>query len=925
MTGGRTLAADVWSHWSLLKALQGPEAVAAQARAAGYDAVLLADWCSLSGALSFADSAGTEGLVALVGVCVPGPGGAPVRVVGRGPKAWSFLCRLVSAGRLDAWEAAPADDVVLVLAPGAAPPERRLLPVLFQLVYDPAARIADGVVPLAAIPIRYLAPELAPAWEALARISREPHAAGGPWTTARDLVDRFGSTHPAVRGWQVLLGTVEAPAVPRYQKRLPLFPGTRDPDQVLEEAARAGLQARLGGHPDPEYQERLRDELSVIRDLGVSAYFLIVADLVAEARRRQIGIGPGRGSAAASLTAWALRITDVDPLEWGLIFERFLNPARTSLPDIDLDVEDVGRAPLIQYLRERWGAERVAQIGAYGTFGARAAVRDAGRALEIEPGRVDQAARLIPPRPDVTLERARLEIPALAALLAQEHPQWLFVAASIEGTPRHGTTHAAGVVVAPDAIGDYTPLQPGQAVTTLPMRDLDRIGLLKLDLLGLRTLSVMREVRARIGPDVPEMAAVPRADPETLALLTHGETEGIFQLDGRGVKELLSELQPKSVADIMLTVALFRPGPMDHIRDYLKERKASSLKPLETGTVLVFQEQLMALVREAAGYSWAEADLFRRAVSKKDHALLASERERFLSRAVAAGRSAREAAGLWQQIEAFADYGFNKAHAVCYGLLAYYMAYLKAHHPYAFWAGDWATRGHGEGLGRAVWAAFREGVEPLPPDVNRSAVLPEIADGRDAVRLGLAAVRGVGPELAARIVAGRSAAGAYTDVEDLRRRIQNVDRAILALWHAGALRDLGGADRAPEVGRAQAGQLQLFDDGEGAAEGPAGALVQDSEQGLGWRWPVGDGHVYLRLSRWTALDDGGIRAVAARFPGDAPIVAAEAGARAGRKLPWSVAPTVWALRALCRVDGVRGAIRGLSDPIRDPRGGLDES
>ena len=916
MTGGRTLAADVWSHWSLLKALQGPEAVVAHALASRYDAVLLADWCSLSGALTFADRASAAGLIPLIGVCVPGPDGSPVRVVGRGPAAWSFLCRLVTVGRLQAWDAAPVEDVVLVLTADAAPPGNGRFPAFFQLVYEPAARVAEGVVPLAAVPIRYPTADLATPWAALARISHEPHAAGGPWTAAPDLVARFGLEHPAVRGWEALLNTVEGPAVPGYQERLPRFPGTQDPDRVLEERARAGLRARVGSAPPTPYEERLGYELSVIRDLGVSAYFLIVADLVAEARRRQIGVGPGRGSAAASLTAWALGITDLDPLEWGLIFERFLNPARKSLPDIDLDVEDVGRSALIGYLRERWGTERVAQIGAYGTFGARAAVRDAGRALDVEPALVDRAARLIPQRPDVTLDRARLEVPDLGNAMAEGHPDWWFVAVSIEGTPRHGSTHAAGVVVAPDAIGDYTPLQADQAVTTLPMQDLDRLGLLKLDLLGLRTLSVVREVRVRTPPPVPEMAAVPRADPETLRLLTHGETEGIFQLDGRGVKELLGEIEPTSVADIMLTVALFRPGPMEHIRDYLKERRAGKLAPLDTGHVMVFQEQLMALVRETAGYSWAEADLFRRAVSKKDHELLAGERARFMSRTVAAGRTEREASGLWEQIEAFADYGFNKAHAVCYGLLAYYMAYLKAHHPYAFWAGEWATRGHGESLGRAVRAAFREGVDPMPPDVNAGGVMPEAAADTPAVRLGLGAVRGVGPELAGRIVSGRTAGGPYTDVDDLRRRVPLIDRALLPLWHAGALRDIANADRAPAVGQVPAGQLRLFDEGQGGEPCPADGQQADAEQGLGWPWPTTDGRVYLRVSRWGALDEDGIRAVTSRFPGAEAIVAAEAGARSGRRLPWSVAGSVWALRALRDVPGVRGAIRGL----REPRG-----
>ncbi|MGC8488993.1 MAG: DNA polymerase III subunit alpha, partial [Clostridia bacterium] len=547
------------------------------------------------------------------------------------------------------------------------------------------------------------------------------------------------------------------------------------------------------------------------------------------------------------------------------------------------------------------------------------AVRDAGRALGVAADVVDAAARLIPQRPDVTLESALAEVAALAPALGVGGPDWLPVARAIEGAPRHASTHAAGVVVAPGPIGAWSPLQADASVTTLPMGDLDRLGLLKLDLLGLRTLSVVREVRARIAESVPELPDVPRDDPETLSLLGHGETEGIFQLDGRGVKELLADLKPASVADIMLTVALFRPGPMDHIRDYLRERRERTLAPLETGSVLVFQEQLMALVRETAGYSWAEADLFRRAVSKKDRALLASERDRFLSRA-AARVGMREAQELWPRIEAFADYGFNKAHAACYGFLAYYMAYLKTHHPYAFWAGEWATRGHGESLGRAIAAAFREGVAPLSPHVNRSQPGPSAEEQGGGVRLGLAAVRGVGSELAQRVVAEREANGLYTSVTDLARRVAAIERALPTLWHADALRDLEGAERVPDPGRTRSGQLSLFDDVPVAA---AESVVNpDPLEAFGWHWPQSDGAVYLRVTRFADVDQDGVRQAASRFPGQETVVAAESGSRSGRRLPVAVSGTVWALRALRGVPGVKNAMRGLLMPAKESR---DES
>jgi DNA polymerase-3 subunit alpha len=891
-----------------------------RAAALGYGGVVLTDWMSLTGALEWVEAAAEAGVVGLVGVTLPVAESPPwaVRVVGRSPDAWGVLTTLATAGTLADW-AQLADAPVAVLLPPGAPSTAaeaarlRRLPV-FQLVPTPDSPWLEGAVPLAAPPFRF-GPGERRAWELLVRLAREPLRDGVEWRGAEAVREWFGAGHPAVAGWAVWADLQACPAIPNLEPRLPAWedPSGRPPAAVLREWAESGLAARLNPLPDA-YRARLDEELAIIEELGVAAYFLIVADLVRFAKRQGIGIGPGRGSAAASLVAWALGITAIDPLAWGLVFERFLNPARKSLPDIDLDVEDVRRGELVRYLQDRYGRERVAQIGTYGTFGARAALRDAGRVLGVDPAWVDRLARLVPREPDITLKEARSRVPDLDRGLADPALGDLAaVAEAWEGQPRHPSIHAAAVVVAPGPIGSFSPLRTeGESVVTaLPMQDLEQLGLLKLDLLGLRTLSVIRATRAAVPAATPDLEAVPPADPDTLALLAHGETEGVFQLDGRGVKDLLSRLAPARIDDVMLTVALFRPGPMEHIGEYLAFRQArlrDGLPPPgleDTGGILVFQEQLMALVRETAGYSWAEADLFRRAVSKKDRALLEGERARFVQRAMARGLSREAAEDTWRRIAAFADYGFNKAHAVAYGWLAYYVAFLKAHWPWAFWAAELSTRGHGEPLGRAVQAAFREGVDILPPHVNRSEERP-VPEG-EAVRLALDAVRGVGQEAAARIVAVWRSGGPYRDLEDFRRRVGAdwYGRVGAALQAAGALADLAGAGESqPPLG----GQLTLWDEADPAPRDAA--PVADVDAAFGWPWPRSDGCVYVVVERRDPAIERAIVETAQARPGPDRLVVAERGARSGRPLSYRVAGTLKTLRALYRIPGVVGASRG---------------
>ncbi|WP_458126149.1 DNA polymerase III subunit alpha [Paenibacillus sp. Z3-2] len=490
-----------------------------------------------------------------------------------------------------------------------------------------------------------------------------------------------------------------------------------------------------------ELEQRLAYELGVIDSMGFSDYFLIVWDFIAYAHKQGIVTGPGRGSSAGSLVAYTLHITDVDPMKYNLLFERFLNPERISMPDIDIDFSDERRDEVIDYVAHKYGKAHVAQIITFGTMAARAAVRDVGRALNVPYGEVDKAAKLIPAQLGINIERAMEATPELKALYETKPKtrELLDMAMKVEGMPRHASTHAAGVVISRDPLTDAVPLQEGSegtALTQYSMENLESIGLLKMDFLGLRTLSIIERCVRWIGEhgEIPDFRLIPDDDALTYEMLGRGDTMGIFQLESAGVRRVLKELRPSVFEDVISVLALYRPGPMEFISKYIQGKHGQievdyphvDLEPIlkDTYGIIVYQEQIMQIASRMAGFSLGEADLLRRAVSKKKREVLDLERGHFVQGSLKQGYSEEEADLVYDMIVKFANYGFPRAHAAAYGVLAFQTAYLKAHYPVHFMASMLtAVMGSHRKVAEYVVECRRMNMEVLPPDVNESGIL----------------------------------------------------------------------------------------------------------------------------------------------------------------------------------------------------------
>ena len=626
--------------------------------------------------------------------------------------------------------------------------------------------------------------------------------------------------------------------LPRYP-----VPDGRDAFDYLVELCEKGLLKRYG-RATPELTDRLRFELKTIKEMGFADYFLIVWDFIHFAKGNGVSVGPGRGSAAGSLAAYCLEITDVDPLRYGLLFERFLNPARKDLPDMDIDFSVAGRDRVINYVAEKYGRDRVAQIITFSTMAARAAIRDAGRVLDIPYGVVDRIAKLVPEGPGQTLEAAlkpggELRHAVDADPVAKEIVE---LARPLEGLTRADSIHAAGVVIGAQPLIDVVPLQQkgvdSEIVTQLGMWDVVDLGLLKMDFLGLRNLDVIDKAVELVGG--VDIGAIALDDVKTYAMLARGESTGVFQFESSGMRDALRQVKPTEFEDLIALVALYRPGPMGYIPTYAarkngREQVTFADPRLEeiTGTtyaICIYQEQYMQIAKQLAGFSPAEAETLRKAIGKKIHSLMASLKDKFLEGCAENDVSPAVAQQLWKDMESSQDYSFNKAHAACYALIAYRTAWLKANHPREYMAALISSVMNTKDRVPFYVTACREmGIEVLPPDVNSSQQDFAVVGG--VIHFGLNAVKNVGEATADAIVRARAEGGPFGSIWELVERVDPQalnKRALESLVKCGALDSTGATrmgmlavlDPALAFGSKQAadrlaGQASIFDDGLG--------------------------------------------------------------------------------------------------------------
>jgi len=606
-----------------------------------------------------------------------------------------------------------------------------------------------------------------------------------------------------------------------------------------------------------EYEERLEFELGVIKEMGFPGYFLIVADFIEYAHRNNISVGPGRGSAAGSLVAYCLKITDVEPIKYGLLFERFLNPARISMPDIDIDFDIHGRDAVIQYVAEKYGRNNVSQIITFGSMKARGVIRDVGRSLNIPLGEVDRIAKLVPEGPGVKLEKAIEEEPELKALELGENKSFknlLRISRDLEGLSRHASTHACGVVISDRPLVEYLPLykgSKGEIMAQFTMNRIEQLGLIKFDFLGLKTLTVIKEairiIKETSGTEI-SLENLPLDDKAPYQLCSEGRTTGVFQLESAGMKELERKLKPEVIEDIIALMALYRPGPLgsNMIDDFVDGKHGRTkinyfvpeLKPIlkETYGVILYQEQVMKIAQVLSSYSMGEADELRKAVGKKKPELLAKHRARFIDGAVSNGVNKKLAQTLFDLIDKFGGYGFNKSHSAAYAMIAYQTAYLKAYYPVEFMAALLTQdMGNQDKTIKNIAECKAMGVDILPPDVNESQADFSVVDCQ--IRFGLAAVKNVGIKAVEIMIEERNNHGPYGDLLDFCTRVDGskVNRRVMeGLIQCGAFdftgsarsRLFAGLDDALKICGANHDPNQLNMFGSFASSGDAGGLLE---------------------------------------------------------------------------------------------------
>ncbi len=601
---------------------------------------------------------------------------------------------------------------------------------------------------------------------------------------------------------------------------LPTFevPNGKTPDGYLKELCEVGLHERYKGDIPQEALDRLTFELETIQRMGFAAYFLIVQDYVNWAKDNGVIVGPGRGSAAGSVVAYALKITNIDPLQYGLLFERFLNPDRISMPDIDLDFDDVRRKDVIEYVTKKYGHDRVAGIITFGTMAARAAIRDVSRVLGWTFQEVDRVAKAVPPPVQgkhIPLKDSIKDNPELRAMYEGEPriKQLIDLAIKLEGTARHASQHACGIVIAPQPLVDFAPLQKAQGgdveqVIQYSLHSTEVSGLLKMDFLGLSNLTVIREsleiIKAVEGIEV-DIETIPLNDQATFELLGRGETTGVFQLESDGMKKYIRELRPSVIEDIIAMVALYRPGPMQFIESFIARKhgreKIVYAHPLlknalgNTYGIPVYQEQVMQVSKDMSGFTGGQADTLRKAMGKKIAKLMAEMRLKFIEGAVKNDVQRSVAEGIFTQFEEFAAYGFNKSHAACYAMIAYQTAYLKAHWPACFMAA--LLNSDSQNLDRItieVEECRRINLEVLPPDINESFAGFSVVKGTNKIRFGLQAIKGLGEDVVQVMVAERKTNGPFMTLAEFVTRVPGkaINRKSLeCLIRSGALDRFG--------------------------------------------------------------------------------------------------------------------------------------
>ena len=641
------------------------------------------------------------------------------------------------------------------------------------------------------------------------------------------------------------------------QYKLPVFevPDGLTAYEYLEQLCRAGLKER---YPDnyEEHEERLTYELTTIRDMGFVDYFLIVWDFIRYAKDHDIPVGPGRGSGAGSIVAYALKITDIDPIRYSLIFERFLNPERQTMPDIDVDFCYERRQEVIDYVVRRYGADHVVQIVTFGTLQARGVIRDVGRAMDLPYARVDAVAKMVPMELGMSIQKA-LDVNRELSDLVGSDPEiakLISYARRLEGLPRHTSMHAAGVVIAPAPADEFVPLSrsaDGTITTQYTMTTLESLGLLKMDFLGLRTLTVIKDAEDMIRAERPDfdIEKVSYDDLAVYDLISSGKTEGIFQLESAGMKAFMKELKPRCLEDVIAGISLYRPGPMDFIPKYIAGKddqehityECEQLRPILEATYgcIVYQEQVMQIVRELAGYSFGRSDLVRRAMSKKKADVMAKERQNFVYGNEAAGVPGCVANGIPEEIANrifdemtdFASYAFNKSHAACYAVVAYRTAYLKKYYPAEFMAALMTSViDNGDKVSGYIANLRSMGIALLPPDINEGVAefnVGRAADGKKAIRYGLSAIRGLGAQVIDAIVRERESNGPFVTLTDFITRMNGREankRTIENFIKAGAFDNLPGTRKqmmqayaaivdgtASDRKKQLTGQMSLFD------------------------------------------------------------------------------------------------------------------